>query len=123
MQRQALPETKRRGKMRKYKEIKRKEVIYELDEWELIKKWAARFNITTSEYIRQATLTDKVTVSKVPGEWTVLINELKKIGVNINQLAKKANEINSIYAADYEIMKGETERLCRMLNAKLSTLE
>ncbi len=109
--------------MRKYKEIKRKEVIYELDEWELIKKWAARFNITTSEYIRQATLTDKVTVSKVPGEWTVLINELKRIGTNINQLAKKANALNSIYAADYEKMKGETERLCRMLNAKLSTLE
>ena len=66
--------------MRKYKEIKRKEVIYELDEWELIKKWAARFNITTSEYIRQSSLTDKITVSKAPGEWGMLINELKKIG-------------------------------------------
>ena len=109
--------------MRKYKQIKRKEVIYELDEWELIKKWAARFNITTSEYIRQATLTDKVTVSKVPGEWTVLINELKKIGTNINQLAKKANEINSIYAADYERMEENYTRLCRTLNAKLSTQE
>ena len=107
--------------MRKYKEIKRKEVIYELDEWELIKKWAARFNITTSEYIRQATLTDKVTVSKVPGEWTVLINELKKIGTNINQLAKKANEINSIYAADYEKMKEDYYCLCRYLNQSLST--
>ena len=53
----------------------------------------------------------------------MLINELKRIGTNINQLAKKANELNSIYAADYEKMKGETERLCRMLNAKLSTLE
>ena len=109
--------------MRKYKQIKRKEVIYELDEWELIKKWAARFNITTSEYIRQATLTDKVTVNKVPGEWTVLINELKKIGTNINQLAKKANEISSIYAADYERMEENYTSLCRTLNAKLFTQE
>ena len=109
--------------MRKYKQIKRKEVIYELDEWELIKKWAARFNITTSEYIRQATLTDKVMVSKVPGEWTVLINELKKIGTNINQKEKKANEINSIYAADYERMEENYISLCRTLNAKLFTQE
>ena len=108
--------------MRKYKEIKRNEVIYELDEWELIKKWAARFNITTSEYIRQSSLTDKITVSKATGEWGLIINELKKIGNNINQLTKKANEINSIYAADYEKIKEETESLCRMLSAKLSTL-
>ena len=110
-------------KMRKYKEIKRKEVIYELDEWELIKKWAARFNITTSEYIRQSSLTDKITVSKAPKEWVMLINELSRIGNNINQLAKKANEINSIYAGDYEKMREEYETLCRMLSVKLSIQE
>ncbi|MBO6301406.1 MAG: plasmid mobilization relaxosome protein MobC [Ruminiclostridium sp.] len=76
--------------MRKYKQIKRKEVIFDLKEWELIEKWAARFNITTSEYIRQATLTDKVTIARAPEEWALLINTLKKIGTNINQLAKKA---------------------------------
>ena len=109
--------------MRKYKQIKRKEVIYELDEWELIKKWAARFNITTSEYIRQATLTDKITVYKSKENWAVLINELKRIGTNINQLAHKANELNSIYAADYERMEENYTSICRTLNAKLSTLE
>ena len=109
-------------KMRKYKEIKRKEIIYELDEWELIKKWAARFNITTSEYIRQSSLTDKITVSKIPGEWAELINVLRRIGVNINQLTKKAYELNSIYATDYEKMGEEYSQLCHTLNAKLSTL-
>ena len=109
--------------MRKYKQIKRKEVIFDPKEWELIEKWAARFNITTSEYIRQATLTDKVTVAKAPGDWALLINTLKKIGTNINQLAKKANELHSIYADDYEKMKGEYEQLCHTLNAKLSTQE
>lgn len=64
--------------MRKYKQIKRKEVIFDPKEWELIEKWAARFNITTSEYIRQATLTDKVAVAKAPGDWALLINTLKK---------------------------------------------
>ena len=109
--------------MRKYKQIKRKEVIFDPQEWELVEKWAARFNITTSEYIRQATLTDKVTVAKAPEEWALLINMLKKIGTNINQLAKKANELHSIYVDDYEKMKGEYEQLCHTLNAKLSTPE
>ncbi len=35
---------------------------------------------------------------------------------NINQLAKKANEINSIYAKDYENFKKEYEKICRTLN-------
>ena len=109
--------------MRQYKQVKRKEIVFELDEWELIEQWAAKFKISTTEYIKQATLTDKITVDKSGESNAVMIGALKKIGGNINQLAKKANEINSIYAADYEKMKGETERLCRMLNAKLSTLE
>ncbi len=109
--------------MRKYKQIKRKEVIYELEEWELIKKWAARFDISTSEYIRQASLTDKITMYKSNENQAVLINELKRIGTNINQLARKANELNSIYAADYERMEENYSNLCRMLSAKLSTQE
>ena len=107
--------------MRKYKQVKRKEIVFELDEWELIEQWAAKFKISTTEYIKQATLTDKITVDKSGESNAVMIGALKKIGGNINQLAKKANEINSIYAADYEKMRKEFESLCRMLNVKLST--
>ena len=107
--------------MRKYKQVKRKEIVFELDEWELIEQWASKFKISTTEYIKQATLTDKITLDKSGERNAVMIAALKKIGSNINQLAKKANEINSIYAADYEKMRKEYETLCRMLNVKLST--
>ncbi|MBR1433285.1 MAG: plasmid mobilization relaxosome protein MobC [Ruminiclostridium sp.] len=107
--------------MRKYKQVKRKEIVFELDEWELIEQWASKFKISTTEYIKQATLTDKITIDKSGESNAVMIGALKKIGGNINQLAKKANEINSIYAADYEKMRKEYETLCRMLNVKLST--
>ena len=40
------------------------------------------------------------------------MNALRIIGKNINQLAKKANEINSIYAEDYENFKKEYEKIC-----------
>ena len=49
-----------------------------------------------------------------------LLNGLRIIGSNINQLAKKANEINSVYAADYKKMKEDYDCLCRYLNQSLS---
>ena len=109
--------------MRKYKNVKRKEIVFELEEWALIEAWAAKFKITTTEYIKQATLTDKITISKSGENNAVLLNALKKIGTNINQLSKKANEINSIYAGDYEKMREEYHTLCRMLSVKLSIQE
>jgi hypothetical protein len=51
-----------------------------------------------------------------------LIYEINKIGVNVNQLAKKANEINNIYKVDIERMKQEYENLCHMLNQFLLKL-
>ena len=109
--------------MRKYKNVKRKEIVFELEEWALIEAWAAKFKITTTEYIKQATLTDKITISKSDESNAVLLNALKKIGTNINQLSKKTNEINSIYAGDYEKMREEYQTLCRMLSVKLSIQE
>ena len=61
--------------MRKYKNVKRKEIVFELEEWVLIEAWAEKFQVTTTEYIKQATLTDKITVSKTPESWGVLIED------------------------------------------------
>ncbi|MBR6044746.1 MAG: plasmid mobilization relaxosome protein MobC, partial [Ruminococcus sp.] len=40
---------------------------------------------------------------------------------NINQVAKKANETNNIYAGDVEKLKGEVAELCHTLSRFLST--
>lgn len=107
--------------MRKFKEVKRKEIIYSLSEWKQIEKAAAKVSMQTSEYIRQMSLDGKVVHLEMAGV-TPIINAMKIIGNNINQIAKKANEINSIYADDLENIKKLQEKLCRTLNLYLSML-
>ncbi len=107
--------------MRKFKEVKRKEIIYSLSEWKQIEKAAAKVSMQTSEYIRRMSLDGKVVYLEMAGV-TPIINAMKIIGNNINQIAKKANEINSIYADDLENIKKLQEELCHTLNLYLSTL-
>ena len=45
-----------------------------------------------------------------------LVNAMRTINYNVNQIARKANETHSIYAEDIEIMKGGLTEICRMLN-------
>ena len=52
-------------------------------------------------------------------EVTPVMNALRIIGNNINQIAKKANEINSIYAGDIKDLKENYEDICHLF---LSTL-
>ena len=47
---------------------------------------------------------------------------MRIMGNNINQIAKKANEINSIYSDDVEKIKKIQEELCHILNLYVSTL-
>ena len=61
-------------------------------------------------------------VKVAPGA-IIRVRDKNAIGQNINQIAHKANEINSIYAGDYEKMREEYETLCRMLSVKLSIQE
>ncbi len=51
-----------------------------------------------------------------------ILNVLRIIGNNINQIAKKANETNNIYAEDIEKIRKENLLLCHTLNQFLSTL-
>lgn len=46
--------------MRKYKQVKRKEVIFSIDEWKLIEERAAAVLIKTGEFIRHISLTGHV---------------------------------------------------------------
>ena len=99
---------------------KRKEVIFTPEEWELVVQRAASVSLKPATFIRRISVNGSITVTDF-SEMSRLLNGLRIIGSNINQLAKKANEINSIYAADYEKMKGDYESLCRYLNQSLST--
>lgn len=107
--------------MRKTKQIKRKEVIYSIEEWEEIKRLAETASLKTGTYIKRISLNGKINVIDL-NEVTPVMNALRIIGNNINQIAKKANEINSIYAGDTEDLKENYEDICHTLNLFLSTL-
>ena len=98
---------------------KRKEIVFREDDWETIKEKAAALNLDTTKYIvRAAVHGDTKNIDFK--ELAALSRELNSIGNNINQLARKANEINSIYEEDYRQMKEAYERLCRILNHAIS---
>ena len=99
---------------------KRKEVIFTPEEWELVVQRAASVSLKPATFIKRISVNGSITVTDF-SEVSRLLNGLRIIGSNINQLAKKANEINSVYAADYKKMKEDYDTLCRYLNQLLST--
>ena len=107
--------------MRRFKEVKRKEIIYSSSEWKQIEKAASKVSMQTSEYIRRMSLDGEIKYLNMEGV-TPVINAMRIMGNNINQIAKKANEINSIYADDVEKLKEIQEGLCHILNLYVSTL-
>lgn len=55
-------------------------------------------------------------------ELAPLLNGMRIISNNINQIARKANETNSIYARDVEILRKEVKQLSHTLSTAVSTL-
>lgn len=107
--------------MRKYKKVKEKKVTYPLEEWQEVEKRAAALSMKTGTYIRNISVNGQITYYNVKNVAPIM-NALRIIGNNINQIAKKANEINSIYAEDIEKLRKENALLYHTLNQFLSTL-
>lgn len=107
--------------MRKYKQVQRKEVVYSLDEWKRIEERAASVLMKTGTFIKRMSLDGHITYFNMT-EVGEVMKALRIIGANINQIAKKANEINSIYAEDVEKLRKENEEICHTLNQFLSAL-
>ena len=101
--------------MRKYKQVKEKKVIYSLDEWAIIEQRAADLAMKTGTYIRRISVDGKINHYYI-GAVTQIMNALRIIGGNINQIAKKANETHSIHAEDVEKLQKEVEALSRTLS-------
>ena len=99
----------------------RKEVLFKDDEWEIVKANAEKMNLSTTKYIVKKSLEGNVVQSSI-SDIADLNRQLSAIGNNLNQLARKANTINSIYAEDYERMRREYAQLCHTLKLKISML-
>lgn len=77
--------------LRKYKKVKEKKVTYPLDEWQEVEKRAAALSMKTGTYIRQISVNGQITCYTAKNV-APIINALRIIGNNINQIAKKAND-------------------------------
>ena len=115
---------KKRGMIniaRKNKTLRRKEIVYSAEEWEQVEKQAAECHLKTATFIRAMSLSGEVNVIDLK-ELAPLLNGMRTISRNINQVAKKANETNSIYADDIATLKEDVSELCRTVNLWLSTV-
>ena len=111
-----------RKQKKKYKRKgQRKEVLFKDDEWEIVKSNADRMGLDTSKYIVMMSLNGNCVPNSI-SELAELSRQLSRIGNNINQLSRKANELNYIYASDYEMMKGDYQHLCLTLNRAIFML-
>ena len=101
--------------MRKYKQVKEKKVIYSLYEWAIIEQRAADLAMKTGTYIKRISIDGKINHYNI-GDVTQIMNALRIIGGNINQIAKKANETHSVYAEDVAKLQKEVEALSSTLS-------
>ena len=106
---------------RKNDQLRRKEIVYTAEEWKQIEERAAKCHLKTATFIRAMSLDGAVTVVDLK-ELAPLLNGMRIISNNVNQVARKANETNSIYAADAEMLKEAQQTLCRTVNQWLSTV-
>ena len=108
--------------MRKYKVVKEKKVTYSITEWNEVERRAAALSMKTGTYIKCISVNGQINYYNIK-DVAPIMNALRIIGKNINQIARKANEINSIYADDIDKLKGDYDSICHMLNQFLSTLQ
>lgn len=106
---------------RKNPDLRRKEIVYSAQEWNEIEKKAAECHLKTSTYIRCKSLSGDIYVYDMK-EIAPLLNGLRIISKNINQIAKKANETNNLYADDIDKLREEIGAVSLTVNQWLSTL-
>ena len=101
--------------MRKYKQVKEKKVTFDMQEWAEVERKAAACHTKTGTYIRHMAVHGQMIFYDME-KFVPVLNGMRIISNNINQIARKANETNSIYAGDVENLKENVLNLCHMLS-------
>ena len=100
---------------RKYKHVHRKELTFDLKDWEKIERSAEACHTDTTKYLRTMIL-EKQPVFYDLKKIAPMINGMRIISNNINQIAKKVNVTNNIHASDVENLKKEVNELSHTLS-------
>ena len=101
-------------------QLRRKEIVYTAEEWKEIEDKAKAAHLKTATFIRAMSLNGDVYAVDLK-ELAPLLNGMRIISNNVNQVARKANETNNIYAEDVEKLRGEVSLLFRTVSQWLST--
>ena len=107
--------------MRKYKQVKEKKITFDMQQWAEVERRAAACHTTTTAFIRDRAVNSEIQIINVK-DFAPTLNGMRIISNNINQIAKKANETNNIYAADVEKLRKEVTKLSLTLSQFVSTL-
>lgn len=107
---------------RKYKQVHRKELTFDLKDWEMIEQRAESCHTDTTKYLRMMIL-EKQPIFYDFSELAPMVNGMRIISGNINQIAKKVNATNNIYAEDVIVLKKEVDELWRLTDLYLSNLQ
>lgn len=99
------------------KDIK-KTIRFNQEELEIINKKMAQLDIDShSQYIREMAMygfmviRDSTQLDQLLEEYSLLRYELKSIGININQIARRLNSSKSVYKDDVEEIKNNIEKI------------
>ena len=95
-------------------------MIYSLDEWAIIEQRATDLAMKTGTYIKRISVDGQINHYNA-SDITQLMNALRIIGGNINQIAKKANETHSVYAEDVAKLQKEVDALSHTLSQLVFT--
>lgn len=108
--------------MRKYKQVKEKKITFDMQQWAEVERRAVACHTTTTSFIRDRAVNSEIRVMNVK-DLAPMLNGMRIISNNINQIAKKANETNNIYAPDIEKLRKEVSELSHTLSQFVSTLQ
>ncbi len=101
------------------KRDKRVVVRFYEHEYEDIQRKAIRLNCSLAELLREAALNVKVLEKKDPKELMDVKIELRKIGANVNQIARKLNQNTQINSA---FLKKDIENIKENISDTLEKL-
>ncbi|WP_296584665.1 plasmid mobilization relaxosome protein MobC [Ruminococcus sp.] len=88
----------------------------------MIERRAEACHTDTTKYLRKMVL-EKQPIFYDFSELAPMVNGMRIISGNINQIAKKVNATNNIYAEDVIVLKKEVDELCRISDLYLSNLQ
>lgn len=100
----------------------RKEIKYNIEEYEVICRKAAELQMRPGTYIRTISVQGSVKVFDLR-ELSDVYKAMNRIGVNINQISTVAQSTKSIYQKDIEDLKNELAQLRIIVEDWLSPLQ